>query len=203
MIHHDTSFCKFCLLSSLKRKLDFDIESWLFRWSPTVFPVLPLARLTWAVSLFEAASYPPSKTIVGQLPFRFFMYFTYAWHICANVWSTVSGTLCKSEPPSRTYLLLGSIITCTVSGNYFDKLCSNFGASASFIRSSLSNNDIGLVLNLYPNAVDNSSKRYTAINLWNSKAESTWIFSPSVDSDDFVFMGTTMSLHLKEKLKTN
>ena len=142
MIHRDTSFCKFCLLSLLKRKLDFDIESWLFRWSHTVFPVLPLARLTWAVSLFEAASYPPSKTIVGQVPFRFFMYFTYAWHICANVWSTVYGTLCKSEPPSRTYLLLGSIITCTVSGNNFDKLCSNFGASASFIRSSLSNNDM-------------------------------------------------------------
>ena len=44
---------------------------------------------------------------------------------------------------------------------------------------------------------------WQAINLWNSKAESTWIFSPSTDSDDFVFMGTTMSLRLKEKLKTN
>ena len=27
--------------------------------------------------------------------------------------------------------------------------------------------------------------------------------SPSIDSDDLVLMGTTMSLHLKEKLKTN
>ena len=152
--------------------------------------------------LVEAKSYPPSKTIAGQLPYRFFMYVTYASHIYANVSSMVHGTLCKSDPPSRTYLLLGGI-TCTVSGDNFNKACFNFGLSASFIRSSLSNNDIGLVLNLHPNTVDSSFKLYTTINLWNKKVESTWIFSPSVDSDDFVFMGTTMSLHLTEKLKTN
>ena len=110
--------------------LDFDIESWLFRWSLNFFPVLPLARLTGTASLFEAASYPLSETIVGQLPYRFFMYFTYARHICANVSPMVDVTLCKSDPPSRTYLLLGGI-TCTVSGNNFDKACFGFGLFVS------------------------------------------------------------------------
>ena len=188
---------KFCFLSLLKTRLDFDIESWLFRSSLTVFPILPLARLTWALSLVEAA-YPPLKTIVGQLPYHFFMYVTYAWHICTNVWPKVHGTLCKYEPSSRTYLLLDGI-TCTVSCNNFDKAYFNFGLSASFIRSSLSKNNIGLALNLYPNTVDSPSKLYTTINLWHNKAELTRIFFPSIDIDDFVFMGTTLSLRLKEK----
>ena len=65
---------------------------------------------------------------------------------------TVHGTLCKSDPLSRMYLLLEGV-TCTTSDSNFDKACFNFGLSASFIRSSLSNNDICLVLSSYPNAV--------------------------------------------------
>ena len=87
---------KFCLLTLLKRKLAFDIESLLFRRSLSTFLILPLAHLTWAVCLVDAASCFPSKTTVGQLPSHFFMYVLYAWHIWANKWPTVYGTHAKA-----------------------------------------------------------------------------------------------------------
>ena len=146
---------KFCLLPLLRRKSAFDTESWFFQMKPHCLS--NLAHLTWAVSLIEAVSYPPSKTTAGQLPYGFFKYVTYAWHAYANLWPTVHSTLRKSDPPSTKHLLLGGI-TCKTWDSNFDKACFNFDLSASPIRSSLSNNDIGLVLSSYPNAVYNSFK---------------------------------------------
>ena len=143
---------KFCLLTLLKRKLAFDIESLLFRRNLCLFistfsSSYMSCMLSWCSIMFSIKDNCWTVT----------MSFLYVCCICLTYLSKyVTNRLwysCKSNPPSRRFLLLGGI-TCTISAATF---C-NFGLSASFISSSLSNSGIGLVLSSYPNAVDNSSK---------------------------------------------